>query len=179
MSSTYVGVAIVVLGCAAAPSPAAAPYEAHRAEPVVAATPPAATAETAAVETAAASSARASQQVAGPTSGRDDVCRGSINESLQHQLAGRAAQVRFCYERLLGREPQREGRMMVTVRLSEGGTIDRAWITLDELADPETAECALASFKEPLDGDITGNCALVNVPLRFKIKKPEPQQVTP
>jgi len=172
VSSSYVGVAVVALGCAAAPPPAAAPYEAHRAEPVVAAAPPAA-----AAETAAASSARASQQVA--ASSRDDTCRGSIDEALQRQLVARATQVRLCYERLLGREPQREGRMMVTMRLSEGGTIDRAWLTLDELADPETADCALASFKEPLNGDIRGDCAIVNVPLRFMIKKPEPQQVTP
>jgi hypothetical protein len=98
-----------------------------------------------------------------------------IDESLQRQLAGRAAEVRFCYEHLLRREPQREGRMLVTVKLSGTGTIDRAWITLDELAEPATADCALASFKEPLNGTIEGGCAIVNVPLRFKIKKPEPQ----
>ncbi len=67
---------------------------------------------------------------------------------------------------------------MVTVRLSETGTIERARITLDELADPETADCALKSFKEPLNGTLTGGCAIVNVPLRFKVKKAEPQ-VTP
>jgi hypothetical protein len=92
---------------------------------------------------------------------------------LQHQLAGRAAQVRFCYERLLRRDPRREGRLMVTVKLSGAGAIERAWITLDELADPETSECALSSFKEPLRGTVANGCAIVNVPLRFKIKKPE------
>jgi len=97
------------------------------------------------------------------------------DEALQHQLAGRAAQVRFCYERLLRRDPKREGRLTVTVTLSGTGTIDNATLSLDELADPETSECALASFKEPLNGEITGgDCALVNVPLRLMTKKPDP-----
>jgi hypothetical protein len=93
--------------------------------------------------------------------------------SLQHQLAERAAQGRFCYEDLLRREPRAEGRLMVTMKLSGAGTIDRAWVTVDELADAETTACVLASFKEPLNGTIAGDCAIVNVPLRFQIKKPE------
>lgn len=156
----------VVLGCSAAPPPAAAPLEAHRAAPAVAPVQPATTAEPAASSPAPASATSAAN---------DEVCHGSVDESLQQQLAGRAAKVRFCYEDLLRREPKREGRLMVTVRLSGAGTIDRSWITLDELADPETADCALASFKTPLKGNVEGGCAIVNVPLRFMIKKPEPQ----
>jgi hypothetical protein len=64
---------------------------------------------------------------------------------------------------------------MITVKLSGAGTIERASITLDELGDPETVDCALAAFKEPLNGTIAGDCAMVNIPLRFQIKKPEPQ----
>jgi len=106
------------------------------------------------------------------------VCHGTIDEALQHQLAGRAAQVRFCYERLLQREPRREGRLVVAVKLSGTGNIDNATVTLDELGDPETSECALGSFKEPLSGAIAGgDCAIANVPLRFKTKKADPATV--
>jgi hypothetical protein len=173
VSNYHLALSIVVLGCAATPPPAVAPDEAHRAAPAGGSAP-----EATAAEAAVSSSAPAPQPGATVPSSPDDECHGFIDESLQHQLAGRAAQVRFCYEKLLRREPQREGRLMVTVRLSETATIDRARITLDELADPETADCALASFKEPLNGTVAGGCAIVNVPLRFMIKKPEPQ-VTP
>ena len=157
---------ITVLGCAGAPPPPAASQEAHRAASPAKPAGHASTAEPASSSPAPATS---------PSRPDDEVCHGLIDESLQHQLAGRAAQVRFCYEHLLRRDPQREGRLIVTVKLSGAGTIDRAWTTLDELADPETTECALASFKEPLNGSIAGGCAIVNVPLRFKTKKPEPQ----
>ncbi|HEX2872556.1 MAG TPA: hypothetical protein VHP33_14905 [Polyangiaceae bacterium] len=156
---------ITVMGCAGAPPPAAIPKEEQRAAPPA---EPARRASPAELATSPAPAAATSKP-------DDEVCHGLIDEPLQQQLAGRAAKVRFCYERLLSRDPQREGRLMVTVKLSGVGTIDRAWITLDELADPETTECALASFKEPLNGSITGGCAIVNVPLRFKVKKPEPQ----
>lgn len=172
MSSCYLGVAIVALGCAAVPATAAAPAEPHGS--VLANSAPNALT----VEAPGSLSAPAPQPSPTASSSPDSECHGAIDESLQHQLAGRAAQVRFCYEKLLSREPQREGRLMVTVRLSETGTIERARITLDELADPETADCALESFKDPLNGTPTGGCAIVNVPLRFKVKKAEPQ-VTP
>jgi len=164
------GLAVVVLGCAAGASHANLPANQG---PPPAGAPPSLTSPTAATVP--------TQGSAGPTvasrplEGGGDVCHGTIDEALQHQLAGRAAQVRFCYERLLKRDARREGRLVVTARLSGTGTIDSASITLDELGDPETSECTLASFKEPLSGAIAGgDCAIVNVPLRFKTKKPDP-----
>lgn len=100
-------------------------------------------------------------------------CHGAIDEALQHELAGRGAQVRWCYQSLLERDPKREGRLMVTVEISGAGTIDDARITLDELGDPETSKCALGFFERPLHGAVRGDCVVVNVPLRFTIQKPK------
>jgi hypothetical protein len=164
MNRRVVGLAIIFIGCAAPPRPAVAPPETRAAS---ASSSPVPAPAVASQSTTSANTTTDPEPDQAP-------CHGSIDESLQHELAGRAAQVRSCYENLLRREPRREGRLVVTVKLSEPGTIEHAWITLDELADPETTQCALAFFKAPLEGKIVGNCAIVNVPLRFKIKKPEP-----
>jgi hypothetical protein len=102
------------------------------------------------------------------------ICDGSIDEAIQRELAGRAARGRFCYGRLLERDPKREGSLTITVEISSAGTIDDARVILDELGDAETNECLLASFRKPLNGRVEGNCVVVNVPLRFRDERQGP-----
>jgi len=158
------GLAVVVMGCAAAPQPGAGPQ---------AAPPLAASAQSPGTPTT--HSQQVASQTAAPSASEsaNAICIGTIDSALQHQIAERAAQGRSCYENLLRRDPKREGRLVVILKLSGTGTIDSAGVSLDELADPETSECVLGYFKAPFNGSITDTCVVVNVPLRFKLKKPE------
>jgi hypothetical protein len=106
----------------------------------------------------------------------EQVCNAMIDEPVQHQLAQRAAESRHCYEQLLHRDPKRHGRMVISVRLDGAGQFLRAAASVDEVGDPEHTQCVLSQFKAPLDATISGNCADVNIPLRFAIKKDPPEQ---
>lgn len=162
------GMAITIGGCTTAPPPASptppAPAPAPKVEAAASAAPLAST----------PSDSTSKAIVAGAAPNYDEICHGSIDEAVQRELSARAARGRSCYENLLRRDPRREGRLMVTVKVSETGSIDSASIAQDELGDLETSECVLASFREPLRSTATGNCAVVNIPLRFQRKPPDP-----
>lgn len=165
MSRRELGLLVLIVGCTAAPRPAS--------EPLAPGSGAARDAAAAPTPTSSLTPPTPSSRPPAASSPDDERCHGSIDAALQDELSARAAQVRICYERLLRRDPRREGRMMVTVKLSAPAVIEQTWITLDELADPETTQCARATFQEPLNGTVAGDCAIVNVPLRFEIKKPE------
>jgi hypothetical protein len=97
---------------------------------------------------------------------------------LQQQLTERAAQTRSCYERLLQKDPTRQGRVLVKVRMSGAGEFEQATITEDDFSLPEFSECILARFREPTGTSIDANCVEVNVPFRFMPKKSPPLEGT-
>jgi hypothetical protein len=65
--------------------------------------------------------------------------------------------------------------MLISVRLRSAGQFERAVASVDEVADPDHTACVLSQFKLALAATFPGNCADVNIPLRFELKQ-EPAQ---
>jgi hypothetical protein len=95
---------------------------------------------------------------------------------VQRELVARAVEVRRCYEHQLRRDPALRGRVLVTVRLSGRGVFEAARLSKDELGQPELASCILGYFSAPLSAQFDGDCAEVNIPLRFEPKKAAPSE---
>lgn len=97
-------------------------------------------------------------------------CKGNATPQLQSALAARGAMARSCYNTALRQNPNLEGRMTMSVRVSPSGAVCSAYVSSNSLGDQAVASCAAAKFRAGSFPAPTGGCVNVNVPLNFTKK---------
>ncbi len=97
------------------------------------------------------------------------VCSGEPNPALQGALGGKAGQSRACYEKALSSNSTLSGRMTVSIKINQQGTVCSAQVKSD-LNNPLVENCVLQSFRAATFRAPTGGCVDASVPLYFKPK---------
>jgi outer membrane biosynthesis protein TonB len=97
------------------------------------------------------------------------VCSGEPNPSLPGALGGKAGQSRACYEKALSSNATLSGRMTVSIKINQQGTVCSAAIKSD-LNNPLVENCVLQSFRSATFPAPKGGCVDASVPLYFKPK---------
>lgn len=112
-------------------------------------------------------------KAAGPTgpSGCSSACKGDAGAALRSALASRGAMARSCYNTALRNNPNLEGKMTMSVKVSPSGGVCSAYVSSNSLGDPAVASCATAKFTAGKFPAPTGGCVDVNVPLNFTAKQ--------
>lgn len=112
------------------------------------------------------------ETVAKPTgpAGCGGDCKGNATPALQSALAARGAMARSCYNTALRNNPNLEGRMTMSVRISPSGALCSAHVSSNSLGDQAVASCAASKFRAGSFPAPTGGCVNVNVPLNFTKK---------
>jgi TonB family protein len=103
---------------------------------------------------------------AGPACG---VCSGEPSPALQGALGGKAGQSRACYEKALSSNSTLSGRMTVSIKINQQGSVCSAQIKSD-LNNPLVENCVLQSFRAATFPAPKGGCVDASVPLYFKPK---------
>jgi hypothetical protein len=96
-----------------------------------------------------------------------DACRGTPTSGTKRELVSRAEQIRSCYDALLRKDPSRQGRIVVGLRISQDGEVAAAGLVQDDLRDPDFETCALERFSYPFHSPPASGCLTVEVPMRF------------
>jgi hypothetical protein len=104
-------------------------------------------------------------------SGCSGDCAGKMTPSLSSALASRGAMARNCYNTALRNNPNLEGKMMMSVRLSPSGSICSAHVSSNSLGDQAVASCVSAKFRAGNFPPPDGGCINANVPLNFTAKQ--------
>jgi len=111
-----------------------------------------------------------SKKVASTTGGGAcGVCSGEPNPALQGALGGKAGQSRACYEKALSTNTTLSGRMTVSIKINQQGTVCSAQVKSD-LNNPLVENCVLQSFRSATFPAPKGGCVEASVPLYFKPK---------
>ena len=97
------------------------------------------------------------------------VCSGEPNPALQGALGGKAGQSRACYEKALSSNTTLSGRMTVSIKISQQGTVCSAQVKSD-MNNPLVENCVLQSFRAATFPAPKGGCVDASVPLYFKPK---------
>jgi TonB family protein len=97
------------------------------------------------------------------------VCSGEPNPALQGALGGKAGQSRACYEKALSSNSTLSGRMTVSIKINQQGSVCSAQIKSD-LNNPLVENCVLQSFRAATFPAPKGGCVDASVPLYFKPK---------
>ena len=108
-----------------------------------------------------ASAGTALNQCSAPT------CSGTAPPQLQSALAQRAGAARACYERALRINSALQGKIMVQVRVDNGGNVCSATVVQDDIHSNEVASCLTRSFRSAKLPPAAGGCVDVKVPLSF------------
>jgi hypothetical protein len=108
--------------------------------------------------------------VAGPTvpGATGGTCE---NGKLEQALSSKAIQSRQCYESLLRKQPDAQGRMVVGLKLSKRGKVESARLVSDDLGDAQLASCVLKRFRGASYPAPKSGCAEVHVPLRYEPRR--------
>jgi hypothetical protein len=93
------------------------------------------------------------------------------NGKLEQALASRAIQSRQCYEKLLRKQPDAQGRMVVGLRLSKRGKVESAHLVSDDMGNAQLASCVLQRFRAAGYPAPKSGCAEVHVPLRYEPRR--------
>jgi tetratricopeptide (TPR) repeat protein len=97
--------------------------------------------------------------------------RGKLaQEVVQQIVSSRAAEIRWCYEQGLAREPGLVGKVVAEWTVTESGRVQNARAAHSSLKDPEVTDCILKkigrwSFPSPTGGDV-----VVSYPFAFEPK---------
>jgi TonB family protein len=97
--------------------------------------------------------------------------RGRLpQEAVEQVVASRQAEIRWCYEQGLRREPTLVGKVVAEWTVNETGRVQNAHTLHSSLKDPEVTACILKkiarwSFPAPTGGDV-----VVNYPFAFEPK---------
>ena len=97
------------------------------------------------------------------------VCSGEPNPALPGALGGKAGQSRACYEKALSSNATLSGRMTVSIKISQQGTVCSAQVKSD-MNNPLVENCVLQSFRAATFPAPKGGCVDASVPLYFKPK---------
>jgi len=97
------------------------------------------------------------------------VCSGEPNPGLPGALGGKAGQSRACYEKALSSNTTLSGRMTVSLKISQQGTVCSAQVKSD-MNNPLVENCVLQSFRSATFPAPKGGCVDASVPLYFKPK---------
>lgn len=93
------------------------------------------------------------------------------NGKLEQALSSKAIQSRQCYESLLRKQPDAQGRMVVGLKLSKRGKVESARLVSDDLGDAQLASCVLKRFRGASYPAPKSGCAEVQVPLRYEPRR--------
>lgn len=104
-------------------------------------------------------------------SGCGGECAGKMTPALNSALSARGAMARNCYNTALRNNPNLEGKMMMSVRLSPSGSVCSARVTNNSLGDQSIASCVSAKFLAGNFPSPDGGCINANVPLNFTAKQ--------
>jgi len=96
-------------------------------------------------------------------------CTGEPNPGLTAALNGKAGQSRACYEKALSSNSTLSGRMTVSIKINQQGTVCSAGVKSD-LGNPLVENCVLQSFRGATFPAPKGGCVDAAVPLYFKPK---------
>jgi hypothetical protein len=97
-------------------------------------------------------------------------CTGAIDlDAAIAAMATSHPEIRACYERALARDPALSGRVVIAMRVSDGGAVDDVDVR-SEWSDGETLECMRAAarathFPPPSP---SGTCAVISAPMNFR-----------
>ena len=97
----------------------------------------------------------------------DPACRGTPSSGTERELVSRAEEVRGCYDALIRRNPSRQGRVVVGLRIAPDGQVVTVGLVQDDLRDPDFETCALERFSAPFNNPPASGCLAVQVPMRF------------
>jgi TonB family protein len=97
------------------------------------------------------------------------VCSGEPSPSLPGALGGKAGQSRACYEKALSSNSTLSGRMTVSIKINQQGTVCSAQVKSD-MNNPLVENCVLQSFRSATFPAPKGGCVDASVPLYFKPK---------
>ncbi len=97
------------------------------------------------------------------------VCSGEPSPGLQGALGGKAGQSRACYEKALSSNATLSGRMTVSIKINQQGTVCSAQVKSD-LHNPLVENCVLPSFRATTFPAPKSGCVDASVPLYFKPK---------
>ena len=105
----------------------------------------------------------------GSAGGPCGVCSGEPSPSLPGALGGKAGQSRACYEKALSSNSTLSGRMTVSIKINQQGTVCSAQVKSD-MNNPLVENCVLQSFRSATFPAPKGGCVDASVPLYFKPK---------
>jgi hypothetical protein len=111
-----------------------------------------------------------SERVRAPSQAKDNCdgdCDGNVTPTLQSALAQRARSARGCYEKALRRNSTLQGKMTVTVRVSQSGRTCSAEVTASTLGDPSVEACVVSKFRTGGLPPAQGDCVNAAVPINF------------
>jgi TonB family protein len=149
------------------PKPTAAPEQPVLDEPPPPPPPPIASTDSSAKpDDTKPGTKKVGSTVAGAACG---VCSGEPNPALQGALGGKAGQSRACYEKALSSNSTLSGRMTVSIKINQQGSVCSAQIKSD-LNNPLVENCVLQSFRAATFPAPKGGCVDASVPLYFKPK---------
>lgn len=150
-----------------APKPTATPEQPVLDEPPPPPPPPIASTDSSAKpDEGKPGSKKVGSTVAGAACG---VCSGEPNPALPGALGGKAGQSRACYEKALSSNATLSGRMTVSLKISQQGTVCSAQVKSD-MNNPLVENCVLQSFRSATFPAPKGGCVDASVPLYFKPK---------
>ena len=150
-----------------APRPSATPEQAVLDEPPPPPPPPVASTDA----SAKPEDSKAGTKKVGSTGGGSPCgeCTGEPNPGLQAALSGKAGQSRACYEKALSSNGTLSGRMTVSIKINQQGSVCSASVKSD-LGNPLVDNCVLQSFRGATFPAPKGGCVDAAVPLYFKPK---------
>jgi len=150
-----------------APKPTATPEQPVLDEPPPPPPPPVASTDSSAKpDDTKPGTKKVGSTVAGAACG---VCSGEPNPGLPGALGGKAGQSRACYEKALSSNTTLSGRMTVSLKISQQGTVCSAQVKSD-MNNPLVENCVLQSFRSATFPAPKGGCVDASVPLYFKPK---------
>jgi TonB family protein len=97
------------------------------------------------------------------------VCSGEPNPALPGALGGKAGQSRACYEKALSSNATLSGRMTVSIKINQQGSVCSAQVKSD-MNNPLVENCVLQNFRAATFPAPKGGCVDASVPLYFKPK---------
>lgn len=142
--------------CAGAPPPTTAPPMVNLAEAGASNSPG-----------AAETTADVSTSLAEPDSGQAaPKCTGRATLELEAAALNRAVQARRCYRQALVLDPTLRGKMLVTVRISEDGSVTEHRVVSSDMPAAMN-DCVVQILRQPGYAPPLGGCLDVTVPLAF------------
>ncbi|MCH2108054.1 MAG: AgmX/PglI C-terminal domain-containing protein [Polyangiaceae bacterium] len=101
------------------------------------------------------------------TSSCSKECKGNATPALKSAVSGRAGQARSCYNNALRLNPELRGKMTVTIKVDDNGSVCTAAASNNSLNDAGVTSCILQKFKTGKYPRPTGGCISLSMPLNF------------